>query len=209
MKTLTVWDLDGTLTESRPWIISSYSHAAESMGLPVPEGEDLDTIMCGDLYSNVRRMYGLEGEKAQEFARHYRSFYNENCFHRVELFDGIREMLEILKSKGVTMAIATMKTEVSANELMDRLGISEYFVMIAGTDFEGTRTKCQMIQSCMSTGDYDKVLMIGDCPSDEKAAEQAEVRFIAAEYGYGYTAKKCEMAGIEYISRPADIVKFV
>ncbi len=209
MKTLAIWDLDGTLTESRPWIISSYSHAAESMGLPVPAGRDLDTIMCGDLYSNVKRMYGLEGAEAREFAGHYRSFYNENCFHRVELFDGIREMLELLRSKGVALAVATMKVESAAKDLMERLGILEYFVMVAGADPNGTRSKCQMIQACMSTGEYDRVLMIGDCPSDEKAAEQAGVRFVAAEYGYGYTAEKCERAGIEYIRSPAEIAKFV
>ena len=209
MKTLTIWDLDGTLTESRPWIIASYSHAAESMGLPVPEGKDLDTIMCGDLYSNVKRMYGLEGAPALEFARHYRTYYNENCFSRVELFDGIREMLTLLKSKGVALAVATMKTEVSAKELLERLGIADLFVMIAGADFEGTRTKCQMIRACISTGDYGKVLMIGDCPSDRRAAEQAGVRFIAASYGYGYPVDKCRKEGIKCIAAPSDICAFL
>ena len=209
MKTLAIWDLDGTLTESRPWIEASYRHAAETMGLKPLEGRLLDSAMCGDLFSNVKRLYGLEGEKALEFARLYRSYYSENCFDRVELFAGIRRTLEEVRSRGADQAVATMKPEGPANDLLRRLEVADYFVKIAGTDFEGKRSKCQMIKECMACGEYDNVIMIGDCPSDRKAAEEAGVKFVAAAFGYGYPVDKCIKEGIEYIESPIDVIRYL
>ena len=208
MKTLIIWDLDGTLTESRPWIEASYRYAAESMGLRPLKGRELDSAFCGDLFSNVKRLYGLEGEQALEFAKHYRSYYAENCFDKVELFVGIRWALEALKVRGADQAVATMKPEGPANDLMKRLGVADYFVMIAGTDFEGTRTKCQMIKECMKCGDYGNVIMVGDCPSDRKAAEAAGVKFVAAAFGYGYPENVCIKEGIDYIESPMDVIRY-
>lgn len=204
MKTLTIWDLDGTLVDSRPWIEAAYRYAAENMGLPV-----LSTYpMCGELVDNSMKTYGLDREKAVEFAGFYREYYSEHS-RDVDLFDGAVDTLKALRRKGIATAVATMKAQPYAVKQLKDIGIDGLFDHITGANFDGTRSKSQMIEDCIRAGDYDEAYMIGDCPSDRKAAEEAGIKFVAAAFGYGYPVDKCIKEGIEYIESPMDVIRYL
>lgn len=206
---LVIWDLDGTLTDSKPWIFASYRFAARNNGFPEPSDEVLDRYMCGGLQEHILALFGKTGAEAQKMADDYRSYYQEHCFDKVEFFDGAREALDTLRERGVSQAVATMKLEPAAIHLMEKLGVKDHFVRIAGSDPEGHVTKPMMIRSCMDTGKYRKVIMVGDCRSDLNAANEVGVDFIAAAFGYGLPEKKCAAEGIEYIEDIRDITKII
>lgn len=209
MKVMVIWDLDGTLTESRPWIIASYQYAAEAAGLPVPSKEFLSHMMCGGLHDHIFEIFGKTGPEADELAGYYRDFYAREGLTNVELFDGIREVISSLASKGIVQAIATMKVKNVAEKVTDRLDITRFMVAVEGDTVEGTITKTQMIKKCIATDVYDRVIMIGDCPSDRNSAMEAGVEFIAAAYGYGYTKERCRNEGLVYAEHPADILRLI
>ena len=48
-------------------------------------------------------------------------------------FDGIRDMLHILKERGYAQEVATMKIQPVAKELTENMGIGDCFVKVAGT----------------------------------------------------------------------------
>ena len=48
--------------------------------------------------------------------------------------------------------------------------------------------------------------MVGDCPSDMHAAQNAGAECIAAAYGYGFPEERCVSEGVEFIRSPADIL---
>lgn len=205
MATLVIWDLDGTVTRSEPWIIASYQYAARASGLPIPDEKTLRKYMCGGLLGHLYELFGKDGEEALKLARDYRSYYVEHCLDRVEMFEGFPEVFGVLKNMGCRQAVATMKLETAAEELLVKLDVADYFVKIAGDNPDGTVTKEMMIRSCTETGDYDRVIMIGDCPSDMKAAKEAGVGFLAAAFGYGFPVRKCETEGIPYAEHARDI----
>ncbi|MCQ2079993.1 MAG: HAD family hydrolase [archaeon] len=207
--TLVIWDLDGTFTDSRPWIIESYRHILGLAGLPVPSDEVFSTMMCGSLHDHIHTMFGKHGKEADEIALEYRRYYAENCFLKVELFDGVRETLEELDGMGVTQVVATMKLESAAVELLDRLEVSGHFVTIRGGDPSGKVTKADMIRACVSTGEYSRVVMVGDCPSDMRAAREAGVEFLAAAFGYGYPAERCRSEGLDFVEDIRDVPGFI
>ena len=209
MKTLVVWDLDGTLTDSRPGIIASYQYAAKAAGLPIPSEEFLSDMMCGGLHDHIYQIFGKTGPEADKLARYYREYYAAKCVDHVNMFDGARELIETLSSKGVAQAVATMKVKSVALRAVDRLGLSKYMVAVEGDTPDGSIRKSQMIGNCIATGDYDRVVMIGDCPSDQKAAAEAGVEFIAAVYGYGYTKERCQNAGITFAETVPDILGLI
>lgn len=205
MRTLVIWDMDGTLTESKPWIIASYRYAARMSGLPEPSEEVLSTMMCGGLFGHIEQIFGKTGPEAEEIARYYRDYYIRECAPKVQLFPGILEVLRGLNEKCVDQAVATMKLQDAAEAVLERLGISKYFKLVRGDSPEGDVTKTQMIKDCVTSGDYGRVFMIGDCPGDGKAAKEAGVPFIAALFGYGYTKERCRSEGIAYAEVPEDI----
>ncbi len=209
MNTLVIWDLDGTLTESKPWIIASYKYAAEAAGLPVPSDEVLSHMMCGGILGHVYEIFGKTGPEADRIAGYYREHYARTGLYNVELFEGVRELIEELNSRGVAQAIATMKVKEVAEKVMERLDLSKFMVAVEGDTTDSKVTKAQMIKNCILTGTYDRVIMIGDCPSDRKAAIEADVEFIAVVYGYGYTAERCHKEGIPCAETVSDILSMI
>lgn len=204
-RTLVVFDVDGTLTDSRPSIYASYRHAALNAGLPIPSDDMLAHHLCGGLPDNVRELFGVEGDAASEVIGLYRRYYSEECVGKVPLFDGMEEVLRDLRSEGYLLSVATMKIEDVATEFIRGLGLEDLFLTVAGADASGTVTKADMVRRCAREADADIVVMIGDCPQDLEGARQAGAEFIAAAYGYGFPPGKCKEEGIPYVLSPRDI----
>lgn len=204
-RTLVVFDVDGTLTDSRPSIYASYRHAALNAGLPIPSDDMLAHHLCGGLPDNVRELFGVEGDAASEVIGLYRRYYSEECVGKVPLFDGMEEVLRDLRSEGYLLSVATMKIEDVATEFIRGLGLEDLFLTVAGADASGTVTKADMVRRCAREADADIVVMIGDCPQDLEGARQAGAEFIAAAYGYGLPPGKCKEEGIPYVLSPRDI----
>lgn len=209
MQSLVIWDMDGTLTESKPWIIASYRYAARMARFPEPSEKLLSRMMCGGLYGHIEQIFGKTGAEADEIAKYYRDYYIRECSSKVRLFDGMREVLEELDRRGVAQAVATMKVQDAAEAVLDRLGIVHYMKAVKGDGPDGKGSKTQMIRECVAAGNYDNVVMIGDCPGDRQAALEAGVGFIAALFGYGYTEDECVSKGIKYVWTPQDILRLV
>lgn len=207
--TLVIWDLDGTVTDSRQCIVNSYRYSARMHGLPEPSEEFLSTMMCGGLQEHMRMIFGKTGEEADILSGHFSDYYAEHYLEEVSMFPLFPKIFDSLERMGVDQAVATMNQEQVARDVLSRMGLSKYFVRIAGADAEGRITKTQMIWDCMSEGDYDRVFMIGDCPSDRRAADNAGVGFIAAAFGYGYSREECERDSISYMVTEDDLVAIV
>jgi phosphoglycolate phosphatase-like HAD superfamily hydrolase len=73
MRTVAVFDMDGTLTDSRQAIWRSYRYAARKLGVPVPDDTILSQHLCGGLPDNCLALFGEE--HAEEAVRYYREDY--------------------------------------------------------------------------------------------------------------------------------------
>lgn len=204
-RTLVVFDVDGTLADSRSSIYAAYRHAALDAGLPIPSDDMLAHHLCGGLPDNVRELFGVEGDAASEIIGLYRRYYSEECVGKVPLFDGIEEVLRDLRSEGYLLSVATMKVEDVARDFIHGLGLEDLFLTVAGADASGTVTKADMIRRCAREADADVIVMIGDCPQDLEGARQAGAEFIAAAYGYGLPPEKCREEKIPHVLSPRDI----
>lgn len=209
MTTLVIWDVDGTLADSRPWIYASYRYAARATGFPEPTDEELGRHCCGGLLDNISTLFGLTGDKARAMGDLYRSYYAEECLDRVCTFNGVPEVLRELKDQGVKQAVATMKIQSAAEDLLGKLGILDCFTKVSGADLDGRITKTQMIRSCMESIEHDRAVMIGDCPQDMQAAREAGAGFVAAMYGYGFSRERCMEEGVPYADSPRDILRLI
>jgi len=94
----------------------------------------------------------------------------EKYTYALRIYDGIKEMLEILNSKGKRVFIATSKPEVFANQIIQYLQVEKYFEGIVGANLDGTRTdKAEIISILLEHYDIfdrSKVVMVGDREHD-------------------------------------------
>lgn len=208
-----LFDLDGTISESAPGIRQSLEYAIRSMNKPLPNLDDY-TLYIGppliDTFLNLCHFSREEGLDATEI---YRKYYNSKGKYLNRLYDGMKEVLSQLKANGIRVAVCSSKYEKFAEEIVDILGVSEYFDAVCGSYLDGSRKdKKDLIPYALKSlggeleADRQNTVMIGDTFFDALGARQCGVDFIGAEYGYGsINAMKDEGAEV-FVKTPSDIL---
>jgi len=204
---LVILDMDGTLADTSTPIIDCYKATAVMLGLPVPDTAVLRNALGGSLRNNLARVFDLRGADLEEALLVYRRYYISRGEKSIGPFDGVIEAVRQLSSEGYQLAVATMRLEYLADEMLQRWGVRELFGPVCGADVDDLKPKADMIRRCLeATGCYvSDALMIGDSPDDYNAAMQCGMPFIAASYGYSLPAALCEDRGIPHVDSPSDI----
>ncbi len=183
---LVIFDLDGTLTDSARGIVSSFRHALNHIGAPVPEG-DLATHIVGPPMHETLRAMGL-GESAEEAIVAYRAAYSARGWAMNSLFDGIGPLLADLRTAGVRLAVATSKAEPTARRILRHFGIEQHFEVIAGASTDGSRgSKVDVLAHALAQLRPlpERLVMVGDRSHDVDGAAAHGIDTVVVGWGYG------------------------
>ena len=96
-----IFDFDGTIADTRRGVFDSIIDALTSDGYEVPDENVLNSFLGPPLYESFQKTTGCSDEMAQTLTAKYRELYTDNAMYRLTLFDGVREMLEEMKEKGI------------------------------------------------------------------------------------------------------------
>ena len=211
---LAVFDLDGTLLDTREGVIHSVKYTIEKMGFEMISDEELSSFIGPPVQASFARIYGLEGPILQEIATTFRNNYklHENLF-RARAYDGIFELFAELRGRGITPAVATFKREDTALDVLRHFGFDKYTDVMFGGDHENKLTKRDIIEKCLTYSgvtDKSRAVMIGDTHFDAVGAEEIGVDFIGVTYGFGFKSAKDVVGGtaIGSADTALDILKF-
>ncbi len=197
-----LFDLDGTLTDSKPGIVNCVQYALEKMGLPVPEKEALNRYVGPPLHKSFEKFAGLTPEKAMEAVEIYRERFSTIGLFENEVYAGVISLLEEVKKSGKTLAIATSKPTVYTVQILEHFDLAKYFTVIVGSEMDGSRTdKAEVIEEVLKQlgkPDKDKTLMIGDREHDIIGARKMGLHSIGVLYGYSEGDELAE-AGVDVV----------
>ena len=210
---LAVFDLDGTLLDTRGGVLSAVKYTIKEFGYEMPDEDTLRTFIGPPVQEGFSRVYGLEGPILQEIATVFRDFYSTKTLLEAELYDGMIELFEAMRARGIMPAVATYKREDYALKLLTHFGFDRYTDIMFGGDHENKLKKRDIIEKCINTAgvkDLSRVVMIGDTEYDAIGARDIGVDFIGVSYGFGYkTTDEIEGCGaVGAAQTPMDILKF-
>lgn len=208
-----LFDLDGTLFDSSEGIRECYRKGLAHFGITVENDEELRKVMGPSLYISYHDFFGLEGEQVNEAVRIYREHYNRDGIYKVQIYDGIKELLETLKQNQFIVCVATSKPQGMAEKILEFSGIALYFNVICGANLDGSRSdKVELINEVLTQISFtynnakpvekDSVFMIGDRFYDIKGALATGVHSIGVTYGFG-SREELREAGAEFIADSA------
>jgi phosphoglycolate phosphatase-like HAD superfamily hydrolase len=183
---LVIFDLDGTLTDSAPGIVSSFRHALGAVGAAVPDG-DLTSRIVGPPMHHTLKALGL-GENVDAAIAAYRADYTTRGWAINRLFDGIDELLEDLRAAGVRLAVATSKAEPTAQRILEHFKLDSYFEVVAGASVDGARaSKADVLAHALSQLEPlpKRVVMVGDRSHDVEGAAAHGIDTVVVGWGYG------------------------
>jgi phosphoglycolate phosphatase len=197
-----LFDLDGTLTDSAPGVINSVIYALSKFGIEVTDGKELYKFIGPPLWESFKKFYGFSDEDTNKAADYCHEYYSNKGIYENRPFEGLEDLLKLLKTNDKTLIVATAKLEAHAKRILEHFGIAGYFTYIAGANIDGTRVKKDEIifyalKSC-NISDRSKVIMIGDREHDIVGAKKNSIHSIGVLYGYG-SKEELEKAGADYI----------
>jgi len=197
-----LFDLDGTLTDPREGITRSVAYALESFGINVPDLDELCKFIGPPLRESFERYYGLSASDSLTAVEKYRERFSNRGLYENAVYGGMKELLEKLKSQGRTLIVATSKPRPFAVQILEHLGLSQYFDFVSGSEFDGTRVhKADVIAYALdncSISDKSSAVMVGDRCFDVTGAKSNGLLCIGVLYGYG-GREELEAAGSDYI----------
>jgi phosphoglycolate phosphatase len=204
---LVLFDLDGTLTDSKDGIIGAVQYAMQKMGLPVADEAKILSYIGGPFREELRRAHGFDQTQADRFVELYREYYLEKGIHQNRIFDGIEQLLADLHGSGKTLALATAKPSEQAETVLVNFNLRQYFGLIAGSKPNGDRSaKVDVIRYALSKlvpSDLSKVVMVGDRCHDILGAHENGLDSIAVTWGYG-TDEELRQSRPSYYAASAD-----
>lgn len=204
-----LFDLDGTLTDSGPGILSSLRSAFRAMGRPVPPETVLRKFIGPPLTDSFMQYCGLTAPETAEAIRLYRLAYEQGGgMYRAEVYPGIPELLEALRAAGMLLAVATSKPGRMAQPVLEYFGLSGRFdVIFAADGSERSQTKDTLILPALEklACSPAQAVMIGDTRFDAEGARLAGTAFAGVLYGFGSEAEMRAEGAARFAASPADL----
>ena len=193
MKKVLLFDFDGTVMDGSGCIMSALEDTCNALGFEMPPKERLKGFIGPPIVVSMQ-MAGFADEDIPRVLDYYRMACRKpECMRKFKFFDGMPEMLASLKAKGYKMAIVSMRTQGSLEDIAKVHGYSEYFDCIYGRQGDtDTNEKSELLERVFRILDAKKeeCIIIGDSIYDEQGACAAGIDFVAVTYGFGYESEK-------------------
>ncbi len=206
------FDLDGTITDSKPGILRCIRLALDAKNIPYTEAQ-LDKMVGPPFRVSMREILGVDGDIVEELIRIYRGEYEVAGWRECTVYDGMEDLFKRLRAAGKKLAVATCKPLKFTNIMMDGLGLREYFDFVGGAESDSSRdSKIEVIRYVMENmrlTSPDGILMVGDRLYDVDGANEAGMDSAGALWGYG-GAEELKAHGVTYLfDTPAQLGDFI
>ena len=207
-----LFDLDGTIHDSRESIFSSLRHAYRTLGLEVPDDALLNRYLGPPLLDGFMENAGLDKERAAEACRIFRAYYRAGAMYECTPYDGILPLLAHLKQEGIPAGIASCKLDPFVKAIAEKRGYLPYFAAAVGASEDGSiSTKAEVIGLALSTLHLapENVLMVGDRKDDILGAKEAGTASGGALWGFSLPGELKEAGADHLFTTPKELEKFI
>jgi phosphoglycolate phosphatase len=183
---LIIFDLDGTLVDTVQDITNALNYALKSYGIKSLSVSDTMKMVGEGVSRLVEKV--LPAEKLHlknDVIKKFLEYYSEHLTERSREYPHVRETLENLI--GFKKAVISNKREDLSKRLLEKLGLSQYFDLIIGSDTAGEKKPSPIpilyVISKLGVGSEESII-VGDSNHDIEAGKKAGVKTVAVTYGY-------------------------
>ena len=182
-----LFDLDGTLTDSKPGIVECIHHALSQLGIELDASIDLEQYIGPPLRQVFEKV--CDSRVDPDLAvKIYRERYARTGLFENSVYDGIENCLETLRTRVDSIYVATSKPTVYSERIIDHFGLGGFFRVIYGAGLDGSLgNKSELLAHLIEREklDPESCVMIGDRYYDMVGARANGIRPIGALWGYG------------------------
>lgn len=189
---LVIWDMDGTLVDSRDVIQTAMVRAFEQLDLPPPPYEETRKIVGLGLAEACRLLTpdGFDERRLPDLVDAYKQAFmarRQDPGFKEPLYDGTLETLKRLADDGWLQALATGKSHRGIRAIFEMHPIGDFFDTIWCADDGPGKPHPFMVDQAMGAlgAEAHQSLMIGDAVHDIRMAKSARVQAHGVSWGFG------------------------
>ena len=186
---LLIFDLDGTLIDSKLDLVHSVNATRTHMGLAPLEVDRISSYVGSGAPVLIRRVLGTEASDAavQEALEYFLEYYREHKLDHTKLYPGVRESLDRLCAADKSLAVLTNKPVAVSRAIIQELGLAKHFFQVyGGNSFDFKKPNPIGVETLIAESGISRTrtLMIGDSGIDVETARNARVKVCGVTYGF-------------------------
>lgn len=199
MRNIFIFDLDGTLIESKKSIIYAFNKVFKVNNLKKTNILEFNKLANFGSYIYIKNKFpNLKRKEVEKINNQFQEYYKNNCKKNIKMKKGLIFFLKKFQ-KNTNFYIATNKPKFASIEILNSLKIKDYFKNIYSGDLKKFKKPYghELKKKIISFKRTKNVLIIGDSEADEKLAETCNVNFALIKNGY--TKKKISKFNKKYL----------
>jgi phosphoglycolate phosphatase len=186
---LLIFDLDGTLIDSKLDLAHAVNATRRMMGLQPIENELVYSYVGNGAPVLIRRAIGgeISDEQLQTALEFFLDYYRAHMLDYTTLYPGVRETLDTLHSAGTKMAVLTNKPVRFSKAILEGLGVAGHFTNVyGGNSFEQKKPHPIGVETLLvaTATERNKAMMVGDSAVDVRTARNAGISSCGVTYGF-------------------------
>ena len=187
---LLVFDLDGTLIDSRKDLVTSVNATLRAFGLPEQDEDQIASYIGDGAAALVQRALAADGADAAlapAALEHFLAYYREHKLDHTRVYSGVMKQLQLLAALGhMQMAVLTNKPVRPSEEICAALGLAPFFfATYGGNSFATKKPEPEGLLRLIAEAGVrpEDTVMIGDTDVDVRTARAAGTWSVGCRYG--------------------------
>jgi len=186
---LLIFDLDGTLIDSKADLANSVNATLAHMGRPPISNELVSSYVGSGAPVLMRRVLGNRATEAelQHALEYFLAYYRAHMLDSTALYPGVKSALDRLHKAHVQLSVLTNKPAPFSMALLAGLGLREHFFRVyGGNSFAEKKPSPVGIDALLTESGIprDRAMMVGDSAVDIRTARNAGIQACGVTYGF-------------------------
>ena len=208
-----IFDLDGTLLNTMGDLHACFNYAIAEFGFPKRSYDEIQSFIGHGVKCAIEQsLPGKVDEKTlDEIIAAFKRYYAEHNADYTKPYDGIVDMLKVLKEKGYKLAVVSNKYDTAVKWLCEKF-FSDYITVAIG-ECEGIDCKpCadgvfKAIE--LLNSDIEKCVYVGDSDTDILTARNANIPCISVLWGYRDKNFLIKSGAKVFAKEPKEVIEII
>ena len=194
---LVIFDWDGTIMDSISKIVNCIRKSAQLLNIEPPSDTASKNIIGLSLENAMATLFPNHSEYHAELVNGYKQQYALDTT-ATPVFEHVAQVLNALKNQGVILAVATGKSRVGLERLLDESQLRHFFSATRTSDDAKSKPAPDMLYQLLEelAISADEALMIGDTQIDMAMAKAAGMDRLGVTMGVHNAAQLNEFTPI-------------
>lgn len=187
-----LFDLDGTLADTKPDLHAAMNHVLTKNGLAEVPDDAITNMIGGGAREILKRGLSENGTswddtKLDAATEEFVLWYDRNIDANTTIYPNLLPLLNAAQAANIKMAVVTNKRESLSAKLLFRLGLHHYFdVLVGGDTLPKRKPDPDTIELALQRLGVapQEAIMVGDSEADTGGAIAANVASICVSFGY-------------------------